>query len=152
METKVKKLFNLIKEQTHKNAKVEEIIRAIKSDENLIEASNSYCTQCGNCCNKYCGNKEVRKDGLTYCLLQDDSGKMYPYEKQVPEYGSDIYQKLDPNVWAKPKTCHTSGPYLGLLTILEYQKKGNVDMEIHHKHLCPGGREMLEDFEKFRSS
>jgi hypothetical protein len=150
MDKKVEHLFTLIKNQLGKGTKVEKIIAQMKSDESLIEASNSYCNQCGNCCNKYCENKEVKSDGLTYCLLHDNSGKPYPHGKKKADYDSQICkERLNPKVWAKPEVCHTFGPHLGLFAILHYMEMGDTNMEFHHRSLCPGGDEMLADYEAF---
>ncbi len=144
------KLFTLIRKKICEGVSVEDVIEEIKSHEELIEASNSYCIQCGQCCNTHCGNIEKRADGYAYCLLHDDSGKAYPYGKKIPEYPDDIYRRLDPSKWAKPKVCHTKGPYLNLLDILFSIEIGEPECVVqHYKELCLGVVGMLRDYELF---
>lgn len=139
MQKNVEKMFLFFKENSSNGTSVMDVIDKIKADEELIEASNSYCVQCGKCDKRFCSNKEIREDGMTYCLLHDNSGKTYPYEKKIPEI-DDIYYKLDPEKFAKPKVCHTIGPHsLGFLSIV--RSTGDS--------LCPGAEKMFRDYQMF---
>lgn len=142
---KTGKLFEIIKENLDSGASYKATIDAIKSDPELIKASNSYCMQCGNCCKRRCANKE-EKEGLVYCLLHDDS------KGQKRAENIEIRHKLDPKEYTKPITCHTYGPHLVFPAIKYYKEQKNWGMVQETKIICPGAVKMLKDYEHFLQS
>lgn len=149
LDAQVERLFTLIKEKLDIEGGSIKLIEEVRADEELIKASNSYCMQCGWCCNKRCANKELRNDGLVYCLLHDNSEKYLP-KKKTPGY-KEIYRKLNPKKYTKPKTCHTSGPYLVLPALIYYKEGKNWAMFRETQRECRGAVKMLRDYEEFLS-
>jgi hypothetical protein len=139
------KLFNLIKTELDLGSSDKDIISSIKLDDELLSQSCSYCRQCGKCEMKRCSNFEVREDGLTYCLLQDNN---YPNGKKVAS-DKDIYDRLDPTEFVKPLVCHTYGPHLVFLAILHYKTLNDQEMVEITKQRCDGALEMFHDYENF---
>ena len=150
LDTKVEKLFRLFKEKLHTPGSSIKIIEAIKSDEELIEASNSYCVQCGFCCKEHCQNKETRSDGLVYCLLHDQFGKTYPHGKKIPSEREIITKRLNPKEWTKPNVCHTYGPHLAFIALVFYKTQEiNLRMAQKTEMEYPCAKNMLEDYVSF---
>ncbi len=50
--------------------------------------------------------------------------------------------RLDPETWAKPLLCHTYGPYLTILSVVE-------DPLVFGLVECTGGKKMLADYTAF---
>ena len=133
MDSDIKRLFELIRKNSNGKWYDEEIIDLIKTDDSLIEASNSYCSRCGWCCSTACANLKT-DDNLAYCLLHDEE---FPNGKKIPEYVTT--RKLNPEEWAKPLICHTHGPHLGLIQ----------EIRTGHNHYCPGSVQMIRDYKSF---
>jgi hypothetical protein len=130
------RLFRTVRDGLDRGLTDRQIIDEIKADESLIEASGSYCNQCGWCCGSCCANLAM-DDGLAYCGLHDVSP--YPNGKNIPGYGEARSQELDSHEWAKPLTCHTFGPHIGLLYNI---RKGRFSY-------CSGSEKMARDYRKF---
>ncbi len=123
-------LFKTIRENISKEDS--EIISIIKEDSNLLATSNSFCIQCGDCCNTRCSNIESER-GLSYCLLHEED---YPNDKRIPDY-SDVYEELDSEIFTKPLVCHTYGPHLGLLSMIRGKDT-----------ICSGSIKMFREYRK----
>jgi len=143
MEVKRQNLIALIAQAHDEGKQPSETIAKIKGDIDMVSASNSYCAQCGNCCNSRCANIEHRS-GLAFCLLH------HPEEEDnLPRADYDaLYHKLDPTEWSKPPVCHTYGPHVVVFALIEYEKK---DMSIFLRTLdrCKGSRAMFRDYKAF---
>ena len=126
----------------------EKIISIIKADEELVEASNSYCVRCGRCCTPRCRNKEVGNDDLVYCLLHNNLGNKYPSGKVIPEYEA-TNNKLDPDIYAKPLVCHTYGPHLSFLFAMRGEEEGKLILTSDIAKRCRGAVELLKDYKTF---
>ena len=135
-----RKLFEVLKEKLEANKIGKDIIDVIKSDSDLLDTSNSYCMQCGNCCNRFCRNKE-EIGGLTCCLLHD---KNYLGDKGILKY-DDIYKMFDPDEFVKPLVCHTYGPHVIFLSLVGDSKVSEESL----REQCPGGFYMFEDYKRF---
>ena len=149
MDGSARRLFHLLRENLAGGLADEGIIRLIKADEGLVEASNSYCARCGKCCNRYCGNKETLESGRIQCLLHDQGA--YPYGKNIPEYPEDIDKKLDSAEFTKPSVCHTFGPHLAFLAGIRYSESGKAALATNALSLCDGAENMTRDYEAFLS-
>ena len=153
MDEKVEKLFRSVKESTKglvfHDKTIVDLIQHIKSDKEMLSASNSYCVQCGLCCKEKCKNKETGSDGLTYCLLHDESGD-YPNGKKTAPYEEVSFQKFNPKEWAKPLLCHTCGPHTVFLSLV---KEELTKRKSKYKGFsCQGSINMFKDYKKFSDS
>ena len=124
-----------------------EVLDTVKSDEEMLASVTAYCAQCGNCCNSRCGNKSV-KDSKTYCDLHPTEGDDYPGDKKIASY-DDIYNKLDPNIWAKPSVCHTYGPHTVALALIHYHNIVDRAGFSNASNSCQGANGLYGDYLAF---
>ena len=134
---RLEKLFLNIKQGIEKRMSESDLIRQIRQNDEMVLASNSYCERCGNCCSKYCANKE-QTDGISGCSLHSSE---YPVDKQIPDYDYATREKLDSKTWVKPECCFTYGPYLTLLASL--YKNTNIESHIQR---CKGSSKIISEF------
>ncbi len=150
----VKELFVIIDEMITTGRKPEDIFQFVDKGQ-LIELSNSYCVQCGDCCTgtaiqgdddpvRECSNREM-EDELSYCLLHTHE---YPNGRAVPTLREAVTRILDPMAWAKPMCCHEYGPHLAMTTLIEVQR-GAIPEDFAFDN-CPGGLRMLEQYREFK--
>ena len=147
MVVTISPLFTIINDMLKDGKSISSISSKVASDPELKDISNSYCEQCGDCCSvesvgDECENKEVREDGLTYCMLH--SVGTFPYDKQVPKLSQAVHNKLDSDVWAKPECCHGYGPLYTIFSWLEAKAENNP--ELIDVVTCVGGLKMLEEY------
>lgn len=127
----------------------------ITKNPEVITLSNSYCEQCGDCCEGYaleggdnsvreCSNREIRNE-LSCCLLHSDGA--YPNGREIPQLNEAVANRLDPTKFAKPECCHITGPYLTLLSMIEAKREG--DQGLLECVKCHGGLKMLEEYRAF---
>lgn len=120
-----------------------EVIERIKTDGYVLNASNDYCRQCGKCCMTRCKNYAEYEDGHVKCLLHED-GSAYPHGKIIAGYDM-IRVPLDPAQYAKPLLCHTYGPHVACLGIMNHLSKGDGELAHIAAERCPGSQDMYAD-------
>lgn len=139
LTTKLREFFELINSK-----KWPEISSTLNRDEDMLATVNSYCVQCGNCCNNRCGNKFI-EGSKTFCALHPAIGEDYPGGKTIASY-DDIYSKLDLTDFVKPLVCHSYGPHTVLSALIHYSEEGNYELFNNAACHCSGASNLFKEY------